>query len=68
MLTLTTGDLAVYFTQHWLPTHTGSTTGNCQQVAASSSLAGVKSHFATDFELLGRTGEWDAATQQGDPT
>ena len=29
---------------------------------------GFKSDFATDFELLGRTGERNAATQQSNPT
>ena len=57
--------LAVYFTQHWLPSHAGSTTSSGQQGAAPSSLSKDKSHFSTDFELLGRTGEWNAATQQG---
>lgn len=66
--TLTPEDLAVYLTQHWLPTHAGSTANNGQQIAAPSSLAGVKSHFSTEFELLGRTGEWNASTQQGNPT
>ncbi len=38
-----------------------------ERIAAPSSLAGINSHLATDFELLGRTGGWDPATQQGIP-
>ncbi len=81
MLTATPEDLLVYSAQHWLANHapavvpdlawlanharSGTTAGAL--VAAPSSLSGVKSHLATEFKLLGRTGDWDIATQQGNP-
>ena len=67
MLTATPEDLLVYFTQHWLPNHAGSGTAAGELIAAPSSLSGVKSHLATELELLGRTGDWDTTTQQGNP-
>ena len=67
LLTVTSEDLLVYFTQHCLPNHAGSGTSAGELIAASSSLSGVKSHLATEFELLGRTGDWDTATQQRNP-
>ncbi len=66
LLTVTPEDLLVYFTQHWLPNHAGSGTSAGELIAAPSSLSGVKSHLATEFELLGRW-DWDTATQQGNP-
>ena len=60
-------DMLVHFTQHWLPNHAGSATKTGEHIAAPSSLAGIKSHLATEFELLGRTGDWDPATQRGNP-
>jgi len=60
-------DMLVYFTQQWLPNHAGSATKTREHIAAPSSLAGIKSHLATEFELLGRTGDWDPATQRGNP-
>jgi len=60
-------DMLVYFTQHRLPNHAGSAIITGERIAAPSSLAGIKSHLATEFELLGRTGDWDPATQQGNP-
>jgi len=67
LLTATPEDLLVYFTQHWLPNHAGSGTAAGELIAAPSSLSGVKSHLATELELLGRTGDWDTTTQQGNP-
>ena len=67
LLTATPEDLLVYFTQHWLPNHAGSGTTAGELIAAPSSLSGVKSHLATELELLGRTGDWDTTTQQGNP-
>ena len=60
-------DLLVYLTQHWLPNHAGSFTADGEAVAAPSSLAGVKSHIATELEVLGRSGEWNPLTKQGNP-
>ncbi len=68
MQTITPEDLAVYLTRHWIPTHAGSHVGKGKYVAAPGSLSGVKSHLSTEFELLGRTGEWNAVTLQGNPT
>ncbi|KAL0026474.1 hypothetical protein WJX77_001252 [Trebouxia sp. C0004] len=67
LLTVTPEDLLVYFTQHLLPNHAGSGTAAGQLIADPSSLSGVKSHLATEFELLGRTGDWDTTSQQGNP-
>ena len=44
LLTATPEDLLVYFTQHWLPNHAGSSTAAGELIAAPSSLSGVKSH------------------------
>jgi len=66
LLTVTPEDLLVYLTQHWLPNHARSGTSAGELIAAPSSLSGVKSHLATEFELLGRW-DWDTATQQGNP-
>ena len=62
MQTVIPEDMLVYFIQHWLPNHAGSATKTGEHIAAPSSLAGIKSHLATEFELLGRTGDWDPAT------
>jgi hypothetical protein len=42
--------------------------GKGKSGTAPSSLAGIRSHLSTEFELLGRTGEWNAETLQGNPT
>ena len=68
MQTVTPEDLAVYLTQHLLPNHGGSQSNSNKPIAAPSSLAALKSHFSTEFELLGRTGNWNASTLQGNPT
>ena len=68
MQKVTPEDLCVYFTQHWIPRHAGSSVGEGRSVTAPSSLAGIRSHLSTEFELLGRTGEWNAETLQGNPT
>ena len=67
MLTAIPEDILVYFTQHWLPNHAGSTTAAGELIAAPSSLAGTKSHLATDFKSLGRIGNWDPVTSTGNP-
>lgn len=66
--TVTPEDMLVYFTQHWLPNHAGSATATGEFIAAPSSLSGIKSHLATEFETLGRLGPWDAHTKAGNPT
>ncbi len=68
MQTVTPEDLCVYFIQHWIPRHARSSVGNGRSVTTSSSLAGIRSHLSTEFELLGRTCEWNAETLQGNPT
>ena len=60
-------DILVYFTQHWLPNHAGSSTTAGELVAAPSSLTGLKSHLTEEFKLLGRTGDWNAVAQSGNP-
>ena len=55
----------MYLTQHWLPNHAGSSTSTGELVAASGSLSAIKSHLATEFELLGHTGDWNPVTQPG---
>ena len=60
-------DLLVFFTQHWLPNHAGSATAAGELIAAPSSLSGIKSHLASEFETLGRIGNWNAADQTGNP-
>lgn len=60
-------DILVFLTQHWLPNHAGFPTATGKLVAAPTSLAGVKSHLAREFELQGRVGDWDPATKSGNP-
>ena len=57
----------VYLTTHWLPTHTGSGTNTSLKIAATSSLAGVRSSLSTEFEQLGRNGDLNADTLKGNP-
>ncbi len=45
----------------------GSATKTGEHIAAPSSLAGIKSHLATEFELLGHTEDRDPSTEQGNP-
>jgi len=45
-------DMLMYFTQHWLPNHVGPATKTWEHIAALSGLA-------TEFEMPGRTGDWD---------
>ena len=67
VLTAIPEDMVVYFMQHWLRNHAGSATTAGELIAAPGSLSGTKSQLATEFELLGRTVNWDPATQQGNP-
>lgn len=60
-------DVMVYLTTHWLPNHAGSTTNTHAKIAAPSSLAGVRSSLSTEFEQLGRNGDWNADTLKGNP-
>ena len=60
-------DILVYMTQYWLPNHAGSSTTAGELVAAPSSLAGLKSRLAMEFELLGCIEDWDAVAQSGNP-
>ena len=60
-------DILVYFTQHWLPNHAGSMTNNGELIAAPGSLSNTKSHLSSELELLGRSGDWNPATQTGNP-
>ena len=60
-------DVLVYFTTAWLPAHAGSATATGQKIAAPSSLSSVRSSLSTEFEQLGRTGEWNPATLHGNP-
>ena len=61
-------DLMVYLTTQWLPNHAGTTTKTGHKLPAPGSLLGVKSSLSTEFEQLGRTGPWNQATMQGNPT
>ena len=67
VMTVIPEDLLVYLTQQWLPNHAGASTATGTRVAAPGSLASIKSHLAQEFDLLGRTGEWNASTQSGNP-
>ncbi len=60
-------DIMVYLTTHWLPRHVGTTTKLGHKLAAPGSLSGLKSSLATELEQLGRTGEWNPVTAQGNP-
>ena len=60
-------DVMVYLTTHWLPNHAGSATSTSLKIAAPSSLAGVRSSLSTEFEQLGRNGDWNADTLKGNP-
>ena len=60
-------DVLVFFTTAWLPAHAGSATSTGQNIAAPSSLSSSRSSLSTEFEQLGRSGEWNSATFQGNP-
>ncbi len=51
-------DILVFFTQHWLPNHAGSSMPSGRLIAVPTSLAGAKSHLAKDFDLQGRVEDW----------
>ena len=62
-------DMLVYLTQHWLPNHAGLATSAGELIAAPSSLSGVKSHLAKEFELLGLKPsytDWESHAQHPD--
>jgi len=67
VLTVIPEDILVYFTQHWLPNHAGSMTADGELIAAPGSLSSTKSHLSSEFEQLGRNGDWDSANQTGKP-
>jgi len=67
VLTIIPEDILVYFTQHWLPNHAGSMTADEELIAAPGSLSSTKSHLSSEFEQLGRNGDWDSANQTGNP-
>ena len=52
MVTAIPEDILVFFTQHWLPNHAGSSTPSGRLIAAPTSLAGAKSHLAREFVLM----------------
>ena len=60
-------DILLYDTQRGLLTHDGSSTTAEELIAAPSSLAGITSHLAKEFEMLGCTGDWNSASQSGNP-
>lgn len=60
-------DILVYLTQHWLPSHAGSITSNGELIAAPGSMSSIQSHLSSEFEVLGRTDDWNPATQTGNP-
>ena len=60
-------DILVYFTQQWIPNHAGSMSNDGELIAAPGSLSSAKSHLSSEFELLGRCGDWNPATQTGNP-
>ena len=60
-------DMLVYFTQHWLPTHAGSMTADGELIAAPGSLSSTKPHLSSEFKLLGCIGDWNPASQTGNP-
>ena len=68
MLTVTPEDLAVYITQEFIPRHAGSGTDSGCRVTAPGSVNSLKSQLSTEFHMLGRCGEWNAETLQGNPT
>ncbi|KAL0040328.1 hypothetical protein WJX77_003603 [Trebouxia sp. C0004] len=65
MQTIMPEDILVFLVQQWLPNHAGSGTNSTELIAAPNSLATAKSHLSKEFELLGRTGDWNPQTQQG---
>lgn len=67
MQTVMPEDILVFLVQQWLPNHAGSATSSAELIAAPNSLATAKSHLSKEFELLGRTGDWNAHIQQGNP-
>ena len=58
-------DIMMYFTAHWLPAHAGTTTKTGHRLVAPGSLSGVKSSLSTELVQLGRTGDWNIVTMQG---
>ncbi|KAL0020901.1 hypothetical protein WJX77_008863 [Trebouxia sp. C0004] len=65
MATAIPEDILVFFTQHWLPNHAGSPTPSGRLIAAPT--AGAKSRLAKEYDLQGRVGDWDPASQLGNP-
>ncbi len=57
-------DILMYLTQDWLPKHADSDTKEGEPIAAPSRLSGVTSHLESEFEQLGRIGDWDSTTQK----
>ena len=67
MQSATPEDTLVYLTPALVTNHAASTTSAGELIAALSSLSGIKSHLAKEFELLGRIGYWNRATQTRNP-
>ena len=67
VLTVTPEDILVCFTQHWLSNHAGTMTADGELVAAPGSLSSTRSHLSSEFEQLGRNGDWHSANQTGNP-
>ena len=65
MQTVVSEDILVFLVQQWLPNHAGSATSSAELIAAPNSLVTVKSHLSKEFALLGRTGDWNPHSQQG---
>ena len=66
MQTVMPEDILIFLVQQWLPNH-ASATSSVELIAAPNSLATAKSHLSKEFELLGRTGDWNPHSQQGNP-
>ena len=60
-------DILVFFTQHWLPNHAGSSTLSGKMIAGPISLAGVKSHLAKELDVQGRVGTGTPQHSQATP-
>ncbi|DBA68128.1 TPA: hypothetical protein ACH3X2_013936 [Trebouxia sp. C0005] len=52
----------------FIPKHAGSEARLGQPVTAPGSVNALKSMMSLEFAMMGRGGEWDAETMQGNPT
>ena len=65
--TCTPADILVYMESHWLPLHGGTMLPEGTLIASPSGVNACLSNFSTGFTLIGRVGDWNSLTSQGNP-